>query len=76
MAVRCPTDMREPKQCRTRQRQQGCANGQLLPVKHLELLDKFLKHAPPGQIGDDSGRDCRIAALIVPNWRIKQTKKR
>jgi hypothetical protein len=57
--------MHKPVQSSAREPQQGCANGQPLPVKHLQLLGKFRQHGS-SHFGDDSGNDCLIGALIVP----------
>jgi hypothetical protein len=57
--------MREPIESRPGQHQKGCADGQPLPVKHLQLLHKFRQHGS-SHFGDDSGNDCLIGSLIVP----------
>jgi hypothetical protein len=58
--------MRKGVPGRARKRQQGRANDQLLAAKHLQSLGKFRQHGL-GQFSDDSGNDCLIGALIVPN---------
>ena len=44
MALACSGNMQEPKQGRARKHQQRRGNGQLLPGKHLQSLDKPFKH--------------------------------
>jgi hypothetical protein len=58
--------MRKSEQSSAGERQQGHRNSQMLFGKSLQLLDKFRQHES-SQIGDDSGNDCRIGVLIVPN---------
>jgi hypothetical protein len=58
--------MHKSVQSRPGKHQQGHDNGHVLPAKHLQSLDKFRQHGS-SHFGDDSGNDCLIGALIVPN---------
>jgi hypothetical protein len=44
MALGCPANMRKPIDGSADQHQQGRANGQLLPTKHMQSLGKFCAH--------------------------------